>query len=836
MGKSSIIDIIVYTLFDEFTRKGTVKDIININKDDFYIKMVLQIGTWTYTIIKEGLRTRVGASVKVEFYRVRTGTPTQERENLAEDTVSKTKARIIEYFGCYEDIIHTSFSIQNDNSCFIDSSNTKRKEELERIMRFEIVKKLGDIASIQFNKDKAIYEHIKKNINADNIVSLQKAKTSAINALALINEDKTNAKNTIQNLHDDILNTTKQINNECNTFINNNCYEDVIKQYTVINNNIANNTQLITQYYNKMNTQFNTSKYNFKSIIQDDNNNDNNNNSIKDEQLQALKTALQIVELNNSDSIKQINKNIKLLDIDNDKLYKCRKPYNTKLLNSIIYDKALYLDYLETLTSSLNTQLADYENELSILNKQIDHLKLNEKTIDTNTNTILELQKQIITLPSTIINNNPSTTFTVLEIAYNLSLDNLISDMLDIIKNSQTQISPDLPELSIIKSLQSYTHYINQSKKYCLALEIQDYQLNNSNLTKQIIKQQTELDDQNRNLKQELKQIKEYEKQIKQIETKIYTINTSKAQITMDITNLDANFKLDADITTNKTQRTHYEKQDEDLEAEQTLIKQHITLLNSYSELQIKQYKLNIELEKYNDILKQFETYKLQIETNKILDDTVNNLQHQLLEQEQLLETIEKKYGTEQSNLIKYTALLDQVKRDVVEGREIEKQLRISDLYRNALKQLPYILLLKIQPVLEKKTNDLLTIITDFTVKFDITDNKIDIYLDRTSYIDKSRNILINNASGFERFISSLAIRMALLELSNLPKINFMAIDEGWACFDTHNINNVSIILDYLTNKFDFILTITHLTQIKEHCDIQLSLKKNNEGYSTITY
>ena len=421
-----------------------------------------------------------------------------------------------------------------------------------------------------------------------------------------------------------------------------------------------------------------------------------------------------------------------------------------------------------------------------------------------------------------------------LEQSYTTSLDTLLIDMLNTIINTKAIL--DILNLINIKSLPSYTHYITQSKKYFLALELQDYQLNNRNLTAHINMQQGQLEEHNKILKQELKQIKEYEKQIKQIETKMHSINTSKAQIATDITNLDANFEIDNNITTNKQKRSDYEKQIDELDAQQKLIKQHITLLNNYSDLQLKQYKLNIDLEKYNDILKQFATYKLQIETNKMLDDNVNNLQNELLEQEQHLDTIDKKHAIEQSHIIKYTALLEQVKKDVADGREIEKQLRISELYRNALKQLPYILLLKIQPVLEKKTNDLLTIITDFTVKFDITDNKIDIYLDRTSYIDKSRNILINNASGFERFISSLAIRMALLELSNLPKINFMAIDEGWACFDTHNINNVSIILDYLTNKFDFILTITHLTQIKEHCDIQLSLKKNNEGYSTITY
>jgi DNA repair exonuclease SbcCD ATPase subunit len=156
------------------------------------------------------------------------------------------------------------------------------------------------------------------------------------------------------------------------------------------------------------------------------------------------------------------------------------------------------------------------------------------------------------------------------------------------------------------------------------------------------------------------------------------------------------------------------------------------------------------------------------------------------------------------------------------------------EIYKNTLKQLPYILLDKIKPILEKKVNDMLSLATDFSIQFDMSDNKIDIYLHRLAY--KDRSIIVNNASGFERFMSSLAIRMALLELSNLPKINFMAIDEGWSSFDNHNINNVNVIMDYLKTKFDFILTISHITQIKEHCDQQIFLKKDKSDYSIIVY
>ena len=48
------------------------------------------------------------------------------------------------------------------------------------------------------------------------------------------------------------------------------------------------------------------------------------------------------------------------------------------------------------------------------------------------------------------------------------------------------------------------------------------------------------------------------------------------------------------------------------------------------------------------------------------------------------------------------------------------------------------------------------------------------------------------------------------------------------------NINNIRTIFDFLVEKFDFVLSISHLSQIKEHCSSQIHLKKNDKGYSII--
>jgi DNA repair exonuclease SbcCD ATPase subunit len=302
----------------------------------------------------------------------------------------------------------------------------------------------------------------------------------------------------------------------------------------------------------------------------------------------------------------------------------------------------------------------------------------------------------------------------------------------------------------------------------------------------------------------------------------------------VDMENIEYNAELDMQIDELTETRIEFENQIEvnDIEiANIRILQDSIQKLETQS---LKFKSIEMDLEKMESLLAKFITYASDIKNNKIINEEIEELQNNIVQLESEYDSIEKKYNIEQMSLSKYSAQIAQFKKDNKERKDLEKVAEQWEYYKNALKQLPYVLLDKIKPILEKKVNDMLSIATDFNVNFDMADNKIDIYLNRSSYNNKQ--IIVNNASGFERFMASLAIRMALLELSNLPKINFLAIDEGWSSFDTHNINNVNVIMDYLKTKFDFILTISHLTQIKEHCDKQIFLKRDSAQYSVITY
>lgn len=825
LGKSSIIDIIIYTLFDEFTRKGSTKDIININKEDFHIKMDINIGNWTYTIVKTGYRTRVGVSVKVEFFRVNDADKTMER--LEEDNATKTKDRITEYFGNYEDIIHTSFSIQHDNSCFIDASNIKRKDELERIMRFEIMKKLYEMANQKYNKDKAVLEHLKKKIKNDEIVAIKKAKNKASRMLLIIKEDRGYAKCRIKELHETILNTSKELHTECNKFIEDNNEEECQEMLEDISCQIEENKEQLLQNQAELVRII-------KSIKSAEHKLHYNNVSGFIGDLKRIANILGEAENKYTEIIKITNQKIKTLDQTKEKLFKSRKPANikipistpTKSTSSSNTGNTPFiinaLEYLNGLKDKYLTEIDECFSAIKSLNDKIKVIKDKEEEIENNNKTILELEKQITKLPDTFTN----------------MIDNIEELEAEYIKYLEKFINSPINNTlfkNILETLE-YKEYANKSGEYFLAVEISKYAQSNLNNDELILEQQEKLENRNEEIKKEVKNIFQLEQQIKNLENKQTSGKNQINLILADIFNLEENNKIDNEIATNKETRNKYETRINNTEKELQILKQINWQIKKIEDNDLVDRRLQMDLEKIENILVKFDVYRIQIEANKPINEKITLLKAELSGFEEVLELVEKRFTEEQHNSSKSTALLEQMKKDLTEAKELEAKMRISEFYKNALKQLPYILLNAIKPILEKKVNDLLTITTDFTVKFDLTDGKIDIYLDRTIYKDKTRNILINNASGFERFIASLAIRIALLELSNLPKINFMAIDEGWSSFDTHNINNVSIILDYLTHKFDFILTISHLIQIKEHCDIQISLKRDDLGFSKIIY
>ncbi len=158
-------------------------------------------------------------------------------------------------------------------------------------------------------------------------------------------------------------------------------------------------------------------------------------------------------------------------------------------------------------------------------------------------------------------------------------------------------------------------------------------------------------------------------------------------------------------------------------------------------------------------------------------------------------------------------------------------EMDILTTYQDCLKTIPFIIIDKIVPQLEKTINLMLTNLVTFSLNFKVSDKELNVYVTRPH-----GQIPLSNASGFEKFVGSLFLRIGLIKISNLPKANFIAIDEGWSNFDYENMNNISMIMDYLRDEFDFVILVSHLQSMREQTDQQINIKIEKKTGGEFSY
>lgn len=126
-------------------------------------------------------------------------------------------------------------------------------------------------------------------------------------------------------------------------------------------------------------------------------------------------------------------------------------------------------------------------------------------------------------------------------------------------------------------------------------------------------------------------------------------------------------------------------------------------------------------------------------------------------------------------------------------------------------------LVLKTQlPVINNELQKLLMSIHEFNISLDIdlNSNSMDVFIE-----DSTGKREIELASGAEKMITSLALRVALLNLSSLPKPDILIIDEGFGSLDDDNLQKCMEFLDVLKAYFKCVIIVTHVSPLKEVTD-----------------
>jgi exonuclease SbcC len=248
--------------------------------------------------------------------------------------------------------------------------------------------------------------------------------------------------------------------------------------------------------------------------------------------------------------------------------------------------------------------------------------------------------------------------------------------------------------------------------------------------------------------------------------------------------------------------------------------------------LNTKEELLNTQLDKVEEDIEKYYENEDTIERNKGIELVINGLQSTKSEIESEIKEIASKIAVINGSISSLSSFIEGIKSKMNDVKELEEKNRLYTYYLDAVKRdgIPYELISKALPVIENEVNNILAQVVDFGVTMEMDGKSIN-----AKIVYDDQEWPLEMCSGMEKFVSGLAIRVALINVCNLPRPNFLVIDEGFGTLDSDNLSSLFMMMQYLKTQFDFIWMISHLEQMRDIVDGLIEIKKEN-GFSKIDF
>jgi DNA repair exonuclease SbcCD ATPase subunit len=255
-------------------------------------------------------------------------------------------------------------------------------------------------------------------------------------------------------------------------------------------------------------------------------------------------------------------------------------------------------------------------------------------------------------------------------------------------------------------------------------------------------------------------------------------------------------------------------------------------LINKLSTIETEELRNKQQIAQQDQLIKEYYKNEKQIIKNKEIRTEIQSVRENLNVTKDDL----RKVNTDVLKLNgKVSALQNQketIEDRIHEVKGLEEQSKLFDFYLNALSKdgVSYELIEKSLPMIEGEVNNILAQIVEFGMQLEMEGKNINAYL---VYGDQRWSLEM--CSGMERFISGLAIRVALINVCNLPRPNFLVIDEGFGTLDSENLQSLFMLFTYLKTQFDFVMVISHIDSMRDVSDGLIEIKKEN-GFSQVKF
>lgn len=257
-----------------------------------------------------------------------------------------------------------------------------------------------------------------------------------------------------------------------------------------------------------------------------------------------------------------------------------------------------------------------------------------------------------------------------------------------------------------------------------------------------------------------------------------------------------------------------------------------MNIKSNYSVIESNIVKSKSKIQSIVSDITLYETHKKSIIHNQRvqlkIDECIRNVD--------LLDIAYDKINSELQDIISdmkvSTTKVSDINNHINQAHQLELKLKAYEYYLDAVKRngIPYTIISDVLPHIESEVNQILSQIVDFRIEFNVDGKNI---LTHIAYGDDKWPLELT--SGMEKFVASLAIRVALINISNLPRPNFLCVDEGFGNLDSQNISSLDTLFDCLKVQFDFIFIISHIDVMRDMTDDLIEIDKI-KGFSKVIY
>lgn len=251
------------------------------------------------------------------------------------------------------------------------------------------------------------------------------------------------------------------------------------------------------------------------------------------------------------------------------------------------------------------------------------------------------------------------------------------------------------------------------------------------------------------------------------------------------------------------------------------------------NKIEVKQAALELNLERLRSEYKDLASKKKEYEKNSEAIDKNNEIELQIRNTNELIRSNRECFQNNLQIIARNKSDVESYKGEIKKREDILKRIAEEEtLVKNWKIYLDLVgkngitkmVLRKALPIINAQLVQLLSDVCDFDIEVAIN-SKNDVVFNLIK--DGVRSDL-NSGSGFELTASALALRAVLADMSTIPRMCGIVLDEVWGRVARDNYDNMRHLIEKISKSYEWMFLISHLNEVKDWCESNVVVTKEN--------